>query len=72
MDRFGREALIRRQRAAVKKSEPKMPKGLGPITKHEWKLVTDLLRTRGVLDALDETPADRLHNLLGDAQTMRG
>ena len=35
--------------------EPEMPAGFSPEAEQEWRRVTDLLRERAVLDALDET-----------------
>jgi P27 family predicted phage terminase small subunit len=43
------------RKATIGNSEPQMPNALAADAKQEWERVTDLLRERTMLDALDET-----------------
>jgi P27 family predicted phage terminase small subunit len=50
-------ALVKRQKSAKNslRTEPTMPPGLSADAEREWVRVTDHLRSRSALDALDET-----------------
>lgn len=53
--------VIAQQRGQYQADEPEMPKNLPPDAKKEWRRIVNLLRMRGVLDALDEAS---LHDYL--------
>jgi P27 family predicted phage terminase small subunit len=52
--KIGYGAVMNRQVNRTSAPEPDMPKGLDVAAQNEWTRITDLLRTREALDALDQ------------------